>query len=825
MQVEWRVQEEEEEAQQQQAGGEPAPEPEERPRAQRPWWWTALLGLLLIGAIAWGVRFVLQRQLDAVSAAAEAEVMAIHDIVQRAERNGDETLFGSMISPEYPNWGSIQRRAFRNGQRWNRKFFGLSYAGDGTDALPTGTVTGVDFTSDWRMATVQLAIPYTPHEPGQAESAPVLLEQTVTYREESIGWALVPAYPAFWGEERKTRGDFVTVTFPQRDAEIVEALLAEWDELLARACQELADLNCLRGWQLDVELSTESSVLAGMNDPIRWLEDGPVLTLPTPSVIGRPVDAAGMEAMQAGYAPLILAAGIGDVTGWDCCEKAVFARALLDKQLAELGVGRWPITPDAYAQMLQGPLLDVSGLHRVYLQRSVRNVSEQSRRTVYSLIDFLLATQPELSAARLLRNLDRFDTYRAWLSDIGFGGDGLAMQKAWIRYANGQLSAQAAADPLPPQDIQLLCAPERSRNTDVYRYDFSTGTFAPELTNRSFRLMYPLPGDDGVLLQERSQPVNGSSVQLWRAGQLQDVAYRPYSGSLFPVDTSGEEMLFYSYDTRQQVVLFNSLSLAACEDGSCAIRFYDGYPVWSPDRQRTVVSRGTGVLWLGDADGQADAAIGRGASALWLDNDRFAFIQLEEPARVVAVTLPQLETETLLNVDALIGALDLDINFEFIFINGLGMHPSRPDQLFVVARIQRTERSESDEYHIFSLDLTAEASDAAALTYLMQVNHSLEPFRPLRFSPDGRWLVMRTVERGSNGWHLNLYDLESGRHLAYSSEFPLAFPGYDWSGDGSWLVRVEDGFLHLIAPGLGVQKLVVHDFSNCYAAAWVNRQE
>ena len=322
MQLEWETQEEEDGRRQKDAPDVDAPA---QKRRGRPWWLWSLLSLLLAAAVIWGVRYVLLKRLEAISADFEAEVLEIHAIVQQAERDRDEALFGSMISSEYPNWGGRQKRMLRSGMRWDRAFFGLTLAHDADDKPPTGALADIEFTSDWRMATVTLAYPYE-----QVDGPPVTLEQTVTYREGTTGWALVPAYPAFWGETGTFKGRYVTVEYPERDAATVERLAREWDELLATACEALDDLRCGRAWKLEVELSTESGTLARMAEGAasrsRWMEmfnaplpergaNGSGLRLPTPSIIGLPVDDAGYGALRAGYAPLIIGGGIAEIVG------------------------------------------------------------------------------------------------------------------------------------------------------------------------------------------------------------------------------------------------------------------------------------------------------------------------------------------------------------------------------------------------------------------------------------------------------------------------------------------------------------------------------
>ncbi|MCY3901933.1 MAG: hypothetical protein OXF76_02125 [Caldilineaceae bacterium] len=850
MGLDWRTLEEEDEQGQVEALEET--EPDAARRRAWPWWLTSALVLLLAAAVIWGVRYVLAQRLEAITATFEVEVLAAHGTVQMAERDLDEALFSSMISTDYPNWGDRQKRMLREGMRWDRRFFGLTMAPEADGRPPPGTVTDIEFTSDWRMATVTVAYPYQ-----QTAGPAVTLHQSITYREGETGWALVPAYPDYWGEKRKLEGRYVTVEFPERDAATVERLVEDWDELLAAACETLEDLDCRGEWKLDVALSTESSALTSLAEGappgMRWMEafnaplpeqspEGSGLTLPTPSLIGRPADDAGYAALRAGYAPLIAGGGIAEIVGWRCCENeaastrrrargrsgAIFFRALLDKQLSQLGLVRWPVNASTYEEILQGTIHDVTNLHWVYLQRSGNSVEPHIWKVVYSMVDFILAEQPEQSAARLQRALRRNRTYRPWLTSAGFSNFGRSIQKRWIDYADGQLAAAATAagDALPAQDLQLLCAADRFQGAHVYRYTFENDAFASEDLDGTFRLMYALPDADGVLLQRTGGRVNAeandSPVQIWRRGWVQRVTYRDSNTPLFAVDSSDSGMLFYTYESRRPTYHFTYLDLAACEQGTCALESQQGFPVWSPDRKRSIVSLGDGLLWLGDGAGELLMTVAHGRSVAWLDNERFAYFQPDDEMRVGVMTLPQMEAETVLELERLAEAMRAAPGARRrssgqplpITPAALATHPSWPDQLIVAMR--EGDRWRSEATHIFTYNLAADE-----LRHLLWVEHPLESIRSLRFSADGRWLFVHSVERSTDSWHLHLYDSESGASQTYSSESTLAFPGYDLSADGAWLVRVDEGFLHLIPLQGGRQRLVAHSFARCHSAVWV----
>jgi len=208
-------------------------------------------------------------------------------------------------------------------------------------------------------------------------------------------------------------------------------------------------------------------------------------------------------------------------------------------------------------------------------------------------------------------------------------------------------------------------------------------------------------------------------------------------------------------------------------------------------------------------------AVGRGRSVAWLDNRRFAFIQPDEGLRVDEVTLPNLALRTLVEMERLAGALQNATDATQITPVALAAHPAFPDRLYIGARVEGGTGAGTT--HVFVYDLTTDE-----ITKLLQVDNPLERNRSLRFSADGRWLFVHSVERSPNSWHLHIYNNQTGEILKYSTETSLAFPGYDLSADEAWLVRVDDGFLHLISLNGGRQRLVAHDFAHCYAAVWVN---
>ncbi len=51
--------------------------------------------------------------------------------------------------------------------------------------------------------------------------------------------------------------------------------------------------------------------------------------------------------------------------------------------------------------------------------------------------------------------------------------------------------------------------------------------------------------------------------------------------------------------------------------------------------------------------------------------------------------------------------------------------------------------------------------------------------------------------------------------------------GYDWSRDGEWLIKINEGALDLIAPAHDYVQKIRHDFPSpkCQIVAWTSKPE
>ncbi len=388
---------------------------------------------------------------------------------------------------------------------------------------------------------------------------------------------------------------------------------------------------------------------------------------------------------------------------------------------------------------------------------------------------------------------------------------------------------------LPEEELQLLCFPAEGRSPRLFRFVPASGRWTAELGEQSFRYLMPGPLGDGVILQAFLRGEDAARLRLhwWRDGhqqlifdqEMQQQTTRPAGWA-----ASDQPRLLLQGIGEAQAAQHRWLDLNSCGPDGCAVIDLPGYTTWSPDGRQTLVQEGQ-LLWRGDALGRPLAPLGAGLSPFWLDDERYGYVRYDHEAgapsmqiatAVAGEDLPRI----VLPVAELARRLD-ENNPPLLFINHVAANPGDSDRLLIAAT---TVGLATAKYTIFSLRLSS-----GELQLLQQFERLpsgypslLTPagYPPFRVSPDGRWLLVTLLANPSpSTWTFALYDLQEQESLAVSAyypPYPSQFPFYDWTPDGRWLAIVEDGFLRLIAPAHGYQKLVTHGEGDCLYVAWVD---
>jgi hypothetical protein len=766
------------------------------------------------GFIYW---FVQQRIEDA-SDAAKVSVLAAHLLVRQAEKQADRELFRSMLSMANTPWADQQESLVARQVRFRRTsigFFEVRPAGDGEYEVT------VALSPDLSTAVVSFPLPY--QHLGDLQET-FLLQQSDHYVREKDRWLLSPPSPEFWGEWQLFEGRALTASYRQGDAAVAERLAADLDAFVQEICQTLPGIDCpadLRlGLRFDDELAPDL-LLAHLASAADQAED---IRLPTPALVGRPVDEVGYQALWQSYATVIARAVIRDATGYRCCEYGQLYNALLSGQLYRLGLRPRPLMEQQYAS-LAGDAVHLRGLVATLPFESDR-AQATAAPAYYALAEFLVDGL-DLAAAEVQRAImsspaappreifDRLTGYR-------YGSDN-ELESAWMRFLQANAAPTSVESPaLPEEALQLVCVSMDGESSDLFRYSPASAELAPERALGGVNAyLLALPDELGTVVAE--QPGTGTG-EIFLSQNGNDVTLLQSEDGIIPVSYPGEAggestVLVFNSRIRQ----YGTISIEECQRGNeCDIVPLAGFPLLSPDGSRQLFLVSSGISGYEGRfvrpfvlDSIAGEIISTGKAPFWLDNTTVGFIR---PAVEAAIAFDVTESSgrVLFNSADLAAAAPDTRTFDvrMIEIEHLALNPADPDELLVVA-VDASRRS-----HFFTY-----SRQSGEVAYYDSTDIILgEPvFYDYQFSPDGRWLLISGDDYTQGRAALYFYDVANRESRKF--EFPVSYPLpmhwlYDWSNDGQWLSIPDSGYVRLINPEADYQELVMPASGYCTSAAW-----
>jgi hypothetical protein len=201
----------------------------------------------------------------------------------------------------------------------------------------------IEMTADLLEAEVKTLLPYA-IEIGNGLTETVALVQTAVYRAGSNRWLLSPPDIAYWNGVHQIKGQYITLFYPERDNAIAQSLLLSLDEKIGQLCAQFQDVDCPADYHILVELATDPASLAQLDLlAVVRVVDRRQLVLPTPTLVGLPLDQAGEQALFRGYGRLVVAAVLTDLWDYTCCDDSeALYFAVLEDRLRQLGLQAWP---------------------------------------------------------------------------------------------------------------------------------------------------------------------------------------------------------------------------------------------------------------------------------------------------------------------------------------------------------------------------------------------------------------------------------------------------------------------------------------------------
>lgn len=816
----------------------------------RSYWWLGLLGLLGIAAF-WGVvRWQIKQQVTAVTSDVEAELLATQNFVLQTAVSQDEELFRATLSGRNPDWGNVQKTLLSEGLLLDRPMFGwLQVAQPRVESADVS----VELSPDLRAAELIYPQTYAVQTPtGITET--VTMAQTAVYRKGNTRWLYAPPIDEFWGEWVTNSGKHLTLVYPARDAEVAERLAVDLDILVGQICANLDDLNCADDLQLHLRLDSEPEALLSANEIKPMLTGSLRLNLPTPTLIGKPVDEAGYQALFRAYGVRLATAVFAHQVEYDCCRHQLFFRALRDYQLAQLGLQAWPLDEAAYTQILSQGFAGNAASHwtrrweeappqplQVYRLQEPEPIWQQ----VYVLVEYLATLETAVSPAEMMRLMDR-SSYEGWLAEVlavPVDNDLFATQLLGYIFAQSN-AGQQTEPPLPSGSITLVCGDfsPSGPNDSIFQYDLASGEWRELYRSLSgFAGSYYISSVDGKRFLITSyhfsddQP-NSIITLLTEDGEILLDETDLASGSDQPqfwvnyyfVDDKGD---FFIRDVYEDGIHRMTMRETACPTDSCSELEVTGWPRFSPDSSyflaeafvtETIFPEGDELhgelmrdLSLQPTNSQTSTFVGQGGRPFWLNESTFAYWRWQgETLELVTAVIPQNEPKVLLNQAALLESVPLAERPETLFpgFASYNVNPQNPRELLLPMQ-SGLQFDSNDPHFLFKLSLSADLT-AVDTIELLQVDASATLFG---YSPDGRYItfVDYNPNRSETTW--TFLDQTTG-----TLTDPITTESFNlgWSPDGQWFVQSSKNYLLLHALSKDYQFLIPHNLGTCRQAIW-----
>jgi hypothetical protein len=364
------------------------------------------------------------------------------------------------------------------------------------------------------------------------------------------------------------------------------------------------------------------------------------------------------------------------------------------------------------------------------------------------------------------------------------------------------------------------------------------------MPERSFQFLSALANDEGLLLQEypADSGANYLSLVSWSANDSQHLFdYGMSAIQAFPAGKytliNRPDILMKTIHTRQENVRFNMIDGSQCDDDGCQAIELDGFPVWSPNGENTLLWQ-AGTIFLGDSKGAAQYELAEGFTPFWIDDQYFGFAQFTEidsHSEVVLFYANIADKQLLPLITSTQLAESITVpSSESFFIQLATPRPGAPNEVVILAREYGGENSR----YLLRAKLLVERSglSISQVDELITIKGTPGSYPssqtptgqiPYLFSSDGEHITIgRKADSEVHYWELHVIGIDDGSQKVYRTTYPaytFLRPYFDWSLDNQWLAIIDDGFIQLISPEYEYRRIIAHDMHACSHVAWVNR--
>ncbi len=808
-------------------------------------WMLLFITATIVAGLGGGLYWQAQKQVSAASAQVEADIMTSHELVQTAVSNQDKELFHNMLSARDLNWMETQDELMADGLLWSRPFFDAEFLLHDTVEMDAPIVA---VSPDLRAAEITFVQPYRIMNDGMRQT--VTLTQTAVYRRGSKKWLLSPPDDQFWDGWNSVEGAYLKLNYPMRDEAIALRLAEDLDSLVGEICNSLDGIVCSQPTTFHLRFDTNPASLTTLSNPRAIMENSTPMELPTPTLVGLPVDEAAYRALLRAYGVQVATAVIAEQVEYKCCQHGLIFRAILEKQLYQLGLMAWPPEPIDYDYLLDNSV-GGSSLGSLWRRNSLLHVDDGELQQLYALVDYLDQTRlPTVSLAEIQNSLAQHASLTRWAEEIASAEYVGTFLMAWSQHIYAQSSLFSDADPplpVPEQQLLLSCSSSGDFNR-IFHYDLTTNVWSqPVLPSEAndFSSVYPIYGSDQLyvlqnydfgssgssenqmIVYKQDQPIMSITVDL----DNNDYAY------INSADPNGRFLVVLMFSN--QNVTYQLVDLQDCEGLSCATTPLLGTLSWSVDGRYTIfVAEADNprtqppVIYLGDERGQPLRQIDSGGQLFWVDETHFGYTRVDaqtEQKREIVVASVDADDDLpqqIVHENELLALIPEDNRPDKLFLTSylstFFQYDNQPllndnQSLLIGASIKEPNPQQFRTDYYFLLKLQHDSLQIEEIVMLT----SPEGDSSLSVSPNGDWVVWHDNNGGtmpSNSRSATLVNMETGE----SEIFQMSGFSTAWSSDGNWLAYTVDNRLVLSVPGTAYKRYIFHSFSECWNIQWVD---
>lgn len=791
-------------------------------------WAIVALAFLLVATVGYLAFRRFNARIEATTAVVEDNVRSSYTLVQTSALRGDTELFDTLLSGRDPAWTQAVRDLAARGLWRDLSPLGLELVREVPD------VADVNLTPSLAEAEVAGRAAYVVNI-GNGLTETVTLELVDIFRLGQARWLLAPPESDFWQGTTTLNGTRARVIGPTRDEESFLAILQTLESTLADICQRDPGLDCRSDEPITLRLEREPTSLLSLHEPGVHLNASGEVVMPTPTLVGRPIDAAGREALARGYSRAAATAVVAELLGYRCCRQIGFFQALTDWRLKEAGRWAWPLNAADYAQLFRDQWT-LDNLRQTFTRTTLNNLSPTEISGIYAAVEFTRFLNPGSSITASQRLLGSSISLSSWLNAVApitfFNPDRLTVtitpdtqaRLTSFLYTRAQFNQEPP--PIPYPDATLVASCREASGARLMGYDPVTAQwrFLEQTLEPNIVQVVSLPNNQGLWLVEDVQGQH--RVVVWRDGRRELLNGLPTS----VIDTayfgfgSPDGKVIVALPSNDQLFQLGMLNVDACLAGDCNISQLDGFPVWSPDGQHTLLIGSDGQAYLGTSDGVAVRQLGPalGYWGFWADATTFGWTQPatgdSQNMQVVVGQVDSAEIKVLFDTADILTALPDNRLLPRQIAPSVIAVPDEPGHLIVDV----TYFGESSNMDYLMLYSTAD--DNLAQLYAAEANLFLPAFEGDVFSADSQTFIFVQDSNSPtsslyNSPRLWVYDLAARRPRDYGPVADLY--NINWSPDRQWIASAAPSYISLLAPNFGYQALILPPSGVCDFAGWV----